>query len=66
MSLFSDVKTVAEKSSDTIPEIKETLTELKALIMSIRKVLPVLIICLIIIAISAIGTMAGVVVLLLK
>ncbi len=66
MSLFSDVKSVAEKSSDTIPEIKETLTELKALIMSIRKVIPVLIICLVIIAISAIGTMAGVVVLLLK
>ena len=66
MSLLSDVKKVAEKSSDTIPEIKETLTELKALIMSIRNVLPVLIICLVIIAISAIGTMTGVVVLMLR
>ena len=59
MGLFSAVQSVAEQSSDTIPEVK-------SLTVSIRKILPVAVICLVVVAVSALGTMAGVVILLLR
>ena len=60
------LQTVSSQVSDTIPEVKETIAEVKSLTVSIRKILPVAVICLVVTAISALGTMAGVVILLLK
>ena len=60
------LQTVSSQVSDTIPEVKETIAEVKSLTVSIRKILPVAVICLVVAAISALGTMAGVVILLLK
>ena len=80
MGIISAVQSVAEQSSDTIPEVKQfvkqlqtvssevsdTIPEVKSLTVNIRKILPVAVICLVVAAISALGTMAGVVILLLK
>ena len=60
------LQTVSSQVSDTIPEVKETIAEVKSLTVSIRKLLPIAVICLVVAAISALGTMAGVVILLLK
>ena len=60
------LQTVSSQVSDTIPEVKETIAEVKSLTVSIRKILPVAVISLVVAAISALGTMAGVVILLLK
>ena len=60
------LQTVSSQVSDTIPEVKETIAEVKSLTVSIRNILPVAVICLVVAAISALGTMAGVVILLLK
>ena len=57
---------VSSQVSDTIPDVKETIAEVKNLTVGIRKILPIAIICLVVAAISALGTMAGVVILLLK
>ncbi len=60
------LQTVSSQVSDTIPEVKETIAEVKSLTVSIRKILPVAVICLDVAAVSALGTMAGVVILLLR
>lgn len=60
------LQTVSSQVSDTIPEAKETIAEVKSLTVSIRKILPVAVICLVVAVVSALGTMAGVVILLLK
>lgn len=60
------LQTVSSQVSDTIPEVKETIAEVKSLTVSIRKILPVAVICLVVAAVSALGTMAGVVILLLR
>ena len=60
------LQTVSSQVSDTIPEVKETIAEVKSLTVSIRKILPVAVICLVVAAVSALGTMAGVVFLLLR
>lgn len=60
------LQTVSSQVSDTIPEVKETIAEVKSLTISIRKILPVAVICLVVAAVSALGTMAGVVILLLR
>ena len=60
------LQTVSSEVSDTIPEVKDTIAEVKSLTVSIRKLLPIAVICLVVAAISALGTMAGVVILLLK
>ena len=57
---------VSSQVSDTIPDVKETIAEVKNLTVGIRKILPIAIICLVVAAISALGTMTGVVILLLK
>lgn len=60
------LQTVSSEVSGTIPEVKETIAEVKSLTVSIRKILPIAVICLVVATISALGTMAGVVILLLK
>ena len=60
------LQTVSSQVSDTIPEVKETIAEVKSLTVSIRNILPVAVICLVVGAVSALGTMAGVVILLLR
>ena len=60
------LQTVSSQVSDTIPEVKETIAEVKSLTVSIRNILPVAVICLVVAAVSALGTMAGVVILLLR
>lgn len=60
------LQTVSSQVSDTIPEVKETIAEVKSLTVSIRKILPVAVICLVVAAVSALGTMAGVLILLLR
>lgn len=60
------LQTVSSQVSDTIPEVKDTIAEVKSLTVSIRKILPVAVICLVVAAVSALGTMAGVVILLLR
>ena len=60
------LQTVSSQVSDSIPEVKETIAEVKSLTVSIRKILPVAVICLVVAAVSALGTMAGVVILLLR
>ena len=60
------LQTVSSQVSDTIPEVKETITEVKSLTVSIRKILPVAVICLVVAAVSALGTIVGVVILLLR
>lgn len=60
------LQTVSSQVSDTIPEVKETIAEVKSLTVSIRKILPVAVLCLVVAAVSALGTMAGVVILLLR
>ena len=60
------LQTVSSQVSDTIPEVKETIAEVKSLTVSIRKILPVAVICHVVAAVSALVTMAGVVILLLR
>lgn len=60
------LQTVSSQVSDTIPEVKETIAEVKSLTVSIRNILPVAVICLVVAAVSALGTIAGVVILLLR
>ena len=64
--LVTNLQTVSTQISDTIPEVKETISEVKSLTASIRRVLPVAVICIVLAAVSALGTMLGVVVLLLR
>lgn len=79
MSVFDNVKAITEKTSDAIPEIKQTvgdidsvmnneikpmITHLDELIVALHKKLPFIIACLSVMALAALGTMIGVVVLL--
>lgn len=87
MGFFNNVQEIAEKSSDTIPEIRQlviqlqtvstqvsesipeiqsTVSEVNSLVSRIRKLLPFAVVCLCIMAIAGIGTLAGIILLLFK
>lgn len=64
--LAIQLQTVSTQVSDSIPEIQSTVAEVNSLATSIRKLLPFAIVCLCIMAIAGIGTLAGIILLLLK